>query len=105
MFLLGNLIIAIATILEIVVIVYYWLLIIRVVISFLPVDRANQLVVLLYNITDPVLELIHQYIPGLRRYSHSMGVDFTPLLAFLALYFIDIFLIESLFDLGRMIAP
>ncbi|MCF7804078.1 MAG: YggT family protein [Candidatus Marinimicrobia bacterium] len=105
MFLIGNLVTAVATILQIVVTVYYWLLIIRVVLSWVPVNRSNQLVILLENVTDPLLNLFHRYIPQLRQQSQSLGFDFTPIVAFLALYFIDIFLIESLFDLGQTLTP
>jgi len=105
MFILGNLIIAIATLLRIAVTVAYWLLIIRVVLSWVPVNKEHQLVVLLYNLTDPVLEYLHRIVPSLRTYSSSIGFDFMPIIAFFALFFVDRFLIESLFDLGHMLAP
>ncbi|MBS1271172.1 MAG: hypothetical protein MAGBODY4_00301 [Candidatus Marinimicrobia bacterium] len=101
MFLIGNLVTAVATILHIAVTIYYWLLIIRIVLSWVPVDRSNQLVILLYNVTDPLLNLFHRYVPQLRQMARSSGFDFTPLIAMLVLYFVDFFLIKSLFDLGR----
>jgi len=101
MFIIGNLIVAIATILQIAITIYSWLLIIRVVLSLIPVDHNNQLVLLLYNVTDPVLDLFYRYVPQLQRMTRSSGFDLTPLLALLVLYFVDIFLVESLLDLGR----
>lgn len=101
MFIIGNFILGIAKILDIVVNIFYILLIIRVVISWVQVDRTNQLVILLENLTDPVLDLIRRYIPGLQQQARSIGFDFTPVVAFLLLYFIDIFLIDSLLQLGQ----
>jgi len=101
MFIIGNFILGIAKILDIVVNIFYILLIIRVVISWVQVDRTNQLVILLENLTDPVLDLIRRYIPGLQQQARNIGFDFTPIVAFLLLYFIDIFLIDSLLQLGQ----
>lgn len=101
MFIIGNFILGIAKILDIVVNIFYILLIIRVVISWVQVDRTNQLVILLENLTDPVLDLIRRYVPGLQQQARNIGFDFTPIVAFLLLYFIDIFLIDSLLQLGQ----
>ena len=98
---MGNFILGIATILDRVINIFYILLIIRVVISWVQVDRTNQLVILLEKITDPVLDLIRRYIPGLQQQARNIGFDFTPIVAFLILYFIDIFLIDSLLQLGQ----
>ncbi|MBD3274260.1 MAG: YggT family protein [Candidatus Marinimicrobia bacterium] len=103
MFIIGNFILGIAKILEIVVNIFYILLIIRVVISWVQIDRTNQLVILLENLTDPVLDLIRRYIPGLQAQARNTGFDFTPIVAFLILYFIDIFLIDSLLRLGQQL--
>jgi YggT family protein len=103
MFIIGNFILGIAKILEIVVNIFYILLIIRVVISWVQIDRTNQLVILLENLTDPVLDLIRRYIPGLQAQARNMGFDFTPSVAVLILYFIDIFLIDSLLRLGQQL--
>lgn len=100
MFILGKLIIAIAEILKIGINIFYWLLIIRVVISWLPVNRHNQLVILLENLTDPVLQVFRRFIPVLRPGSGTMGFDFTPLVAILALFLVDTFIVDSLLRLG-----
>jgi len=100
MFIIGNLIIAVAKILQIAINVFYWLLIIRVILSWVSVNRNHQLVILLENVTDPVLNLVKRYIPALRT-SGSIGFDFTPLVVLIGLYFIDIFLVQSLLDFGN----
>ncbi|HEY8348607.1 MAG TPA: YggT family protein [Clostridia bacterium] len=60
------------------------ILLIRVVISWLPVDRDHKLVILLYRITEPVLMPIRSMI---RRSSFGQRLffDFSPLIAFILL--------------------
>jgi YggT family protein len=60
------------------------ILLIRVVISWLPVNRDHRLVVLLYQITEPVLAPIRSII---RRSAagQRMIFDFSPLIAFILL--------------------
>jgi len=101
---MGNLVTAVAKILEIAITVYYWLIIIRVILSWLPSTPRNDLVVLLHNLTDPLLNAFRRYIPALGRAGSSTGIDFTPLVAILVLYFVEIFLVGSLFDLGQSLA-
>ncbi len=103
MIILGKLILIIAKLLEIAINIYYWMLIIRVVISWLPVNRHNQLVILLENLTDPVLDFLKRYIPVLRTQAGSMGIDFTPLVAIVLLYLIEVLVVSSLFDLANML--
>ncbi len=59
-------------------------LLIRVVVSWLPVNRDNKLIILLYKVTEPVLAPIRSMI---RRSSvgHRLIFDFSPLIAFLLL--------------------
>jgi YggT family protein len=50
----------------------------RVLLSWFPnIDRSNQLVQLLYQITEPVLAPVRQMLP------QTSGVDFSPLIVFL----------------------
>ncbi len=60
------------------------ILLIRVVISWLPVSRDHKLVVLLFQITEPVLAPIRSLI---RRSAIGQGLifDISPLIAFILL--------------------
>ncbi|HOQ06764.1 MAG TPA: YggT family protein [Clostridiales bacterium] len=60
------------------------ILLIRVVISWLPVNRDHRLVILLYRITEPILMPIRSMI---RRSSvgNRLFFDFSPLIAFILL--------------------
>ena len=93
MVIIGNLLVAIGKILDLIISIGYILFIIRAVISWVEIDRSSQFYSFLINITEPVLEPIRRYMPG-------GGVDFSPMAAMLILYFADIFVVESLLDIG-----
>lgn len=59
--------------------IYIWLVIIRVLISWLPIDSRNEFVKQLYNITDPYLDLFKRIIPPFGM------VDISPILAIMVL--------------------
>jgi YggT family protein len=92
MFIIGNFINAIATILDYVLTIYMWLIIIRALISWVNPDPYNQIVQLLYRLTDPVLNRVRRFIP----FTYSIGIDFSPVIVILIIYFLQIFLVSSL---------
>jgi YggT family protein len=98
MFVLGNLIIAIADILDIALTVYMWILIISAIISWVNPDPYNPIVRTLYLLTEPVLRPIRRII------GYRLGpLDISPMIAILAIYFIKKFLIVSLIEFGYKI--
>jgi YggT family protein len=95
MFLAANLIDAIATILKLVLDAYFWILIARAILSWVNPDRHNPIVRFLYRVTEPVLRPIRQRLP-----TYQMGLDLSPLVVMLAIYFLEAFLVRSLRDLA-----
>lgn len=93
MFLLGNLFIALAGILDIVLTALYWLILVRALISWVNPDPFNPIVQLLHQATEPILEPIRRFLP-------PSGIDFSPLVAFLVIYAARAFLVKSLLDIG-----
>lgn len=59
--------------------VYTWLLIIRILLTWFPVDPYNPLVQFIARVTDPFLNLFRGLLPPLG------AVDLSPILAFFAL--------------------
>ncbi|MBS3810344.1 MAG: YggT family protein [Halanaerobiales bacterium] len=72
-----------------------WLIIIRVIVSWIKPDYNNQqwkkFLRIVYNITEPILEPIRRLIP-----TASIGIDFSPLVAIFALSIIRNFVISLL---------
>jgi YggT family protein len=94
MFILGNLIIALSLALHYLLYVYMWIVIIRVLVSWVNPDPYNPIVSFLYKATEPVLRYVRRIIPPLG------GIDLSPILVFVAIYFLDTFLVGSLRELG-----
>lgn len=94
MFILGNFLHAIATVLDILLTVYMWIIIISALISWVNPDPYNPIVRFLRSVTDPVLRPIRN------RVGIAMGIDISPLIAILVILFIKYFLIQSLLDMA-----
>lgn len=95
MFLFGNLVLAIAQILNFVLEIYMWIIIIAAVVSWVSPDPYNPIVRFLYAVTEPVLRPIRRLI-GFR-----LGpVDISPMIVIVVIIFIQKFLIMSLIEVG-----
>lgn len=79
-----------ANILETVLTIYMYIIIARAIISWFRLDPYNPLVRALYNLTEPVLSRIRRRIPPLG------GIDFSPLIVVLVIFFFIQFGIYSL---------
>lgn len=95
MFILGNLLEAFAKILYMVLNLYMWVIIIRAVISWVNPDPYNPIIRFLYQITEPVLSPIRRWIP-----LRGMGIDISPIIVILAIYFLNTFLVQSILDIA-----
>ncbi|MBI4824263.1 MAG: YggT family protein [Nitrospirae bacterium] len=97
MFVFGNLLLAMAKVLDIVLSIYMWIIIIRALISWVNPDPYNPLVRALHAVTEPVLRPIR------RAIGFGVGIDISPMIIILAILFLKYFLIASLQDIaGRL---
>lgn len=99
MFVLSNLLIGFAKILDIVLSLYMWVIIARAILSWVNPDPYNAIVRFIYQVTEPVLSRIRRMIP-----TYGMGMDFSPIIVFLIIMFLQSFLVKSLFDLARRLS-
>ena len=88
---MGNIILGIASVLEVVLGIYKWVIIIRVLISWVNPDPYNPIVQALTRLTEPVLRPLRKLAPP-----HKVGVDLSPLIAILIIVFLDYALIANL---------
>jgi len=91
MYLINNLLVALAQILHIVLNLNMWVIIARALLSWVNPDPYNPIVRFLHNVTEPVLYAIRRRVP-----SFFGGIDFSPMLVILAILFLDSFLVPSL---------
>ncbi len=95
MFIFGNLIITVAQILNFLLEIYFWIIIIAALISWVNPDPYNPIVRFLYRVTEPALRPIRRII------GERLGpIDISPLVVILIITFIQKFLIVSLMDIG-----
>lgn len=95
MFIIGNFLNALAGLINIVFSVYIWVILGRVIISWVNADPYNPIVRFLYEITEPPLRFIRRYLPIMG------GFDFAPLVLILGIIFLQSFLVPTLQQLSR----
>ena len=91
---LSNLLITIARILQIFVPIIgflKWIIIIRVILSWVNADPYNFLVSMIYRISDSLMAPFRNLIP-----SYRIGLDFSPLLAIVALVTLQVIILNFL---------
>ncbi len=95
MFVAANFVYAIAKVLGFALSLYMWIIIARALISWVNPDPYNPIVRFLISVTEPVLYFIRRRLP-----IYFGGFDFSPVIAILAIYFLQIFVVQSLIQLA-----
>jgi YggT family protein len=90
MFIVGNLLQALAIVIDYMLWAYMWIIIARALISWVNPDPWNPIVRFLERATEPVLHPIR------RRVRFGMGLDLSPLIAILVIIFLQVALVQSL---------
>lgn len=93
---MGNIILGLTEVLSIVVTSYKWIIIIRALLSWVNPDPYNPIVQFLTRITEPALKPIRKLMPPWKM----GGLDLSPLVAILALIFLEYALIGNLREWG-----
>lgn len=94
---MGSLVAAFASLVNLVLTVYMWILIARAVISWVNPDPSNPIVRFLYQVTEPVLRPIRHRLPA------TMGLDLSPMVVLLVIYFLQSFLVRELYRIASTV--
>jgi YggT family protein len=94
MYVLANLIYALAMVLNVAITAYIWIIVIRALLSWVNPDPYNPIVRFLAAVTDPVLGPIRRRLPYLG------GLDISPVIVILILVFLRYFLVPTLMRLA-----
>ena len=97
MFVDEYLIRSIAGVVNLLLTAYMWIIIARAILSWVSPDPFNPIVRFLYRVTEPVLRPIR------RRMPQTAGLDLSPLIVLLAIYFLQAFLVPVLYRLASEI--
>jgi YggT family protein len=92
-FVIGNLIEAIAVVLDYVLMAYIWVIIARALVSWVSPDPFNPIVRFLHRATEPVLRPIRRRLP-------DMPIDFSPMIVIIAIVFLRSFLVKTLYQIA-----
>ncbi len=96
MFVAQNFLTAVAQLIDFVLTVYTWIIIGRVIISWVNADPYNPIVRFLYEATEPLLSRIRRMLPL------SMGgIDFSPLILIMGIMFLQSFLVPTLRQIAQ----
>ena len=96
MFVFGNFLDALAGVLSTLLTLFTWVILARVVISWISADPRNPIVRTICNLTDPLLDRLRRSLP-----MYVGGIDLSPVVLILVIWFLQRFLVQSLYDLAR----
>lgn len=91
MYLAGYFLMAVANVLNFVLLVFMWIVIARAILSWVNPDPYNPIVRFIHNVTEPVLYQIRTKLP-----INFGGIDLSPILVILVVYFLRDFVVKSL---------
>jgi YggT family protein len=91
MYIVGYFLLAVANLLNFVLLAFMWLVIIRAVLSWVNPDPYNPIVRFIYNVTEPLLGWLRQKLP-----LSFGGIDFAPIVVIMGVYFLRDFAVQSL---------
>jgi YggT family protein len=95
MFIISNLLTALAMVIDYALIIFMWIVVARAVLSWVNPDPYNPIVRFIHNVTEPVLYQIRRRLPV-----NFGGIDLSPLIVFLIIIFLRKFLVSSLYGLA-----
>ncbi len=93
MTLISNFLYAIGTVLNLVLNAYLWIVIAGAVLSWVSPDPYNPIVRFINNATEPVFYQIRKRLP-----IDFGGIDISPIIVILAIYFLQAFVVKSLLE-------
>lgn len=97
MFIVANLIVGIGQTLHYLITIYLLIIVARAIISWVNPDPYNPLVQFLYKATEPVLRYARRILPIMS------GIDLSPIIVMVALFFIDQVVVQSIIDFGNQL--
>ncbi len=92
MFILSNFLMAMAEILNALLSIYFWIIIVSAILTWVNPDPYNPIVRILRNLTEPVLFRVRKWLP----FTMVGGIDLSPIVVLVGIQFLKVFLVQSL---------
>ncbi|MGB2601921.1 MAG: YggT family protein [Candidatus Omnitrophota bacterium] len=97
MFVVAEVVRSLALLVSLLFNVLYFILIIRIIMSWINPDPYNEVVRIIYRVSDPIL------VPFRRLPLQMGGMDFSPILAFVVLSVLRNFIVNILYHIAYRI--
>ena len=91
MYVIGNFLGALVTLLDMGLVIYMYLIIGRALVSWVSADPYNPIVQFLIRATEPTLRPVRRWLP-------PMTIDFSPVIVIFAIIFVRQAIVRSLFQ-------
>ena len=91
MYMIGYFLMAVATVLDYVLLFLMWVVIARAILSYVNPDPFNPIVRFIHNVTEPILYPLRTKLPVIHG-----GIDLSPIVVFLGVIFLRISVVNSL---------
>ena len=91
MYIVGYFLMAAAKVMDIVLLLFMWIVIARAVLSWVNPDPYNPIVRFIHNVTEPIMYPLRSKLP-----INFGGIDFSPIIIFLGIIFLRTFVVNSL---------
>lgn len=99
MFVLGNILFGVAKVLDTLLSLYFWVVIIAVLLTWVRPDPYNPIVRTLNALTEPVFYRIRRMLP----FTYINGLDLSPVVLLIVIQLAQIVIVRSLFQFAAMV--
>ncbi|WP_300801515.1 YggT family protein [uncultured Desulfovibrio sp.] len=92
MFVIQNVLMAVVSVLSTLLNLYFWIVIVAAVITWVRPDPYNPIVRALRMMTEPAFYYVRKWMP----FTYRAGLDFSPVVVLLAIQLVDQIVVRSL---------
>jgi YggT family protein len=94
----GLVVMALADLVNFVLMLYLGLILVRVLLSWISLERSNPVVPLIFQLTEPVLQPLRRVLPAIG------GFDLSPIAAWLGVLLAQVLVVAPIMDFGMRLA-
>lgn len=99
MFVFGNILLGIARVLDIILSLYFWIVIIAVLLTWVRPDPYNNIVRMFYSLTEPAFYRVRKFLP----FTLVGGLDLSPIVVLIIIQLLQTIVVRSLFQYAGML--
>lgn len=99
MFVLGNILFGVAKVLDTLLSLYFWVVIVAVLLTWVRPDPYNPIVRTLYALTEPVFYRVRRLLP----FTFISGLDLSPVVVLILIQLVQIVIVRSLYQYSAVL--